>query len=94
MKTHGAPDDNPEPKEFADAITADHAIINEDDKSRDGDRVALVIQDRATQWLQSFASGTKSASDTRLAIERFLGLQIKAKYAYSDNSKRARKSLQ
>ena len=28
-KRHGEPDELPEPKEFADAITADHKILNE-----------------------------------------------------------------
>ncbi len=49
----GAVDALPIPLNFANALTADHAIINEDDKSREEDRVALVILDRATQWLQS-----------------------------------------
>ena len=47
-KRHGEPDELPEPKEFADAITADHKILNEDDESRNADRVALVIMDRFT----------------------------------------------
>lgn len=33
-KTHGPPDDLPEPVHFWDAVTADHAILNEDDKLR------------------------------------------------------------
>ena len=41
-KVHGEPDQLPEPKKFADAITADHKILNEDDESRKKDRVALI----------------------------------------------------
>ena len=46
------PDDTPLPQKFADAITADHAILNEENESRDGDHVALIIQDRATSWCE------------------------------------------
>ena len=42
-KAEKAPDDLPEPKQFADAITADHAILNEEDQSRSGDQVVLVV---------------------------------------------------
>ena len=37
-KSHGEPDGLPEPKKFADAVTADHKILNEDDESRKHDR--------------------------------------------------------
>ena len=47
-KVHGEPDELPEPKEFADAVTTDFKILNEDDESRNADRVALVIMDRFT----------------------------------------------
>ena len=88
------PDDLPQPQAFADAITADHAIINEDDQSRDEDRVACVIQDQYTHWLQSFASHSKSAEETNKALRRFLGPQTKAKYGYTDNSKEFKKAFE
>ena len=62
----------PEPKAFADAITADHAILNEDDASRDKDKVVCVIQDQYTHWLQAFAAMVKSAEETGKALRRFL----------------------
>ncbi|MDP7560267.1 MAG: DNA cytosine methyltransferase, partial [Planctomycetota bacterium] len=89
----GAADALPIPVNFADALTADHAIINEDDKSREEDRVALVILDRATQWLQSYATKTKNTEDTTAGFLRFLGPQQKAQHVYTDNSKEFRKSL-
>ena len=58
-KVHGEPDSLPEPKAFADSITADHKVLNEDDESRSRDRVALVIMDRFTCWLQAFAANTR-----------------------------------
>ncbi len=62
-KVTGACDALPEPTAFADALTADHAILNEDDESRESDRTACVIQDRFTSWLQSYAAPTKNADD-------------------------------
>ena len=53
-KSHGAPDAVPEPTQFADAITSDHKILNEDHESRSHDQVAFIIQDRYTQWLQGY----------------------------------------
>jgi len=85
-KVKGAPDDVPEPKAFADAITADHKIINADDASKDNDRAALIVQDRWSSWVQGFACPTKSSEDTVKAIKRFLGPQTKCKYIYTDNS--------
>ena len=81
------PDGLSEPFAFADAITADHAILNEDDESRDKDRVVCVIQDQFTHWLQAYASHSKSSEETAKAVKRFLGPQTKAKHAYTDNSK-------
>ncbi len=70
-KTHGEHDDLPQPTAFADAITADHAIFNEDDQPRSQDRVALIIQDRFTGWLQAYASKTKNAHDTMKGFQIF-----------------------
>jgi len=72
-KTHGEPDQLPEPKVFADAITADHKILNEDDESRSSDRVALIVMDRATRWLQGYAAATKAADEVKRDLQRFLG---------------------
>ena len=86
-KVHGEPDKLPEPKKFADAITADHKVLNEDDESRDRDRVALVILDRFTKWLQSYAAQTKEANEVVRAFQCFVGPQVKPQHVYTDNSK-------
>ena len=95
-KSSSAPgaDKLPIPVNFADAITADHAILNEDDKSRTEDRTALVILDRATQWLQSYGAPTKSTPDTKVAFRRFLGPGVEPKHVYTDNSKEFKLALQ
>ena len=80
------PDALPEAKEFADHIVGDHKIINEADQSKDRDRAALVLQDRATWWLQAYAAQTKSAPECIAALRRFVGPQGRAKLFYSDNS--------
>ena len=63
-QSSGRADGLPEPVLFGDSLTADHAIINEDDMSRAQDRAALVVQDRATRWIQSYPARSKSAEQT------------------------------
>ncbi|MDP7647377.1 MAG: DNA (cytosine-5-)-methyltransferase, partial [Candidatus Woesearchaeota archaeon] len=92
-KSGPAPDGLPEPKEFGDAITSDHKIINEDDESRDHDKIAQVTQDKATSWLQSYASETKATAEVKKAFQRFLGPDGKVKHVYTDNSKEFAKAL-
>ena len=78
----------PTPVEFGDAGTLDHKVLNEDDASRDGDRNACVMLDRATYWLQSYADETKSSKATIRAMQKFYGPKIRqiCKHIYSDNS--------
>ena len=66
----------PKPVEFADAVTADHTIINEEDQSRAEDQVALVITDRATGWEQGYPSKGHTAEETIRAFQHFLGLNV------------------
>jgi hypothetical protein len=68
-----------EAKVFADALTADHAISDKDNKSRHGSTVACVIVDRATGWLQSYPCQTKSIADTKRSFQRYLGPVVKPK---------------
>ena len=42
-------------------ITADHKVLNEEQKSRTLPKYAVVVQDAATQWSQSYPCKTKSA---------------------------------
>ena len=93
QKVGPEPDDLPKPKKFADSITADHKVLNDDDKSRSFDKLALIIQDRFTQWLQAFAFKTKNAKDTLKGFQRFLGPQQKAEYIYTDGSREFEKAL-
>ena len=87
----GEEDSGPIPKEWGDALTADHAILNEDSQSRYADQDALVVFDRGTSWLQSYPVKNKSAEQAKLAFQKLLGPD-KPKSVYTDNSKGARKS--
>ena len=93
-KVHGEPDDLPEPKKFADAVTADHKILNEDDESRKQDRVALIVLDRFTKWLQGYAAKSKSHDEVMRDLQRFLGPQVKPQHVFTDNSKEFIKAME
>ena len=45
-------------EKFCDLITADHKVLNEGCESRDNHRYAVVVQDLATQWIQSYPCKT------------------------------------
>ena len=61
-------------------------------QSRTLDRVGLIIHDRATHWQQAFPAKTKSADETAMAFQRFMGPGVKAKYVYTDGSKEFEKA--
>ena len=50
----------PSAEHFGDLITADHKILSEESESRNNHRYALVVQDLATQWIQSYPCKTKT----------------------------------
>ena len=76
----------PEATAFADRLTADHKIMNEENKSAgDEDLVACIIQDIYTSWLQAYPCKTKSASETLKCFQTKLGPKIKALHVYTDN---------
>ena len=67
---------NPEdaPKVFGEQVTADHLIARDvGDESILGDRVALVVLDRATKWIDCFPLLTKGAIDAAHALAEFMG---------------------
>ena len=44
----------PRAEHFGDLITADHKILIEESESRNDHRYAVVVQDLATRWVQSY----------------------------------------
>ena len=54
----------PRAEKFGDLITGDHRVLNEGCESRDTHRDAVVVQDLATEWIQSYPCKRKSSHET------------------------------
>ena len=79
--------DDDAPKEFGEQVTADHIIAQDIvDNSILGDKTALIVMDRATQWIDVFPLLSKSALDTAVALKDFVGSMGQIDSFYSDNS--------
>ena len=57
---------------FGDSITADHKVLSEGSESRHSHRYAVVVQDLATQWIQSYPCKTKTSWETEKSLQKFL----------------------
>ena len=73
-------------KNFGDLITADHKVLSEGCESRNNHRYAIVVQDLATQWIQSYPCKTKTSQETQRSLQKFLEQDRKPKVIYTDNS--------
>ena len=71
---------------FGDLITADHKVLSEGCESRNNHRYAVVVQDLATQWIQSYPCKTKTSQETQKSLMKFLDPTRKPKVIYTDNS--------
>ena len=71
---------------FGDLITADHKVLSEGCESRNNHRYAVVVQDLATQWIQSFPCKTKTSQETQRSLQKFLEPDRKPKVIYTENS--------
>ena len=58
----------PRAEEF-DLITADYKVFNEESESRNNHRYAVVVQDLATQWIQSYPCKTMTSKETERVYE-------------------------
>ena len=76
----------PRAEKFGDLITADHKVLNEEGESRNNHRYAVVVQDLATQWIQSYPCKTKTSQETEKSLKKFLEPSQKPKVMYTDNS--------
>ena len=75
----------PKADNFGDLITADHKVLSEGCQSRHDHRYAVVVQDLATGWLQSYPCKTKTSQETQRSLEKFLEPTRKPKVIYTDN---------
>ena len=71
---------------FGDLITADHKVLSESCESRNNHRYATVVQNVATQWIQSYPCKTKTSQETQRSLQKFLEPTRKPKVIYTDNS--------
>ena len=80
----------PRAEKFGDLITADHKVLSEYCESRNNHRYAVVVQvvvqDLATQWIQSYPCKTKTSQETQRSLQKFLEPNRKPKVIYTDNS--------
>ena len=76
----------PRAENFRDLITADHKHFGEDSESRNNHRYAVVLQDLATQWLQSHPCKPNTSKDTQKNFMKFLEPTRKPQVIYTDNS--------
>ena len=71
---------------FGELITADHKVLREGSEARSNHRYAVVAQDMATQWSQSYPCKTKTSQETLHNLMKFLETTRKPKVIYTDNS--------
>ena len=71
---------------FGDLITADHKVLSDNCESRNNHRYAVVVQDLATQWIQSYPCKTTTSQETQRSLQKFLEPDRKPKVIYTDNS--------
>ena len=76
----------PRAENFGDLITADHKVPSEGCESHNHHRYAVVVQDLATQWIQSYPCKTKTSQETQRSLQKFLEPTRKPKVIYTDNS--------
>ena len=75
----------PRAENFGDSITADHKVLSEVCECRNTHRYAVVVQDLATQGIQSFPCKTKTSQGTQ-KLAKFLEPDRKTWVMYTDNS--------
>ena len=67
-------------------MTAGHKILSEESESRNNHRYTVVVQDLATQWLQSYPSETETSQETQKSLKKFLEPTRKPKVIYTNDS--------
>ena len=55
---------------FGDLITADHKVLNDKCESRNNHRLAVVVQDLATQWIQEYPCKNKTSQETQRSLQK------------------------
>ena len=76
----------PRAERFGDLITADDKVLSEESESRNNHRYAVVEQDLATQWLQSYPCKTKTSQETQKNLIKFLEPTRKPEVIHTDHT--------
>ena len=71
---------------FGNLITPDHKVLSEESESRNNHRYAVVVQDLATRWIQSYPCKSELSQETQKNLLKFLEPTRKPKVIYIDNS--------
>ena len=71
---------------FGDLVAADHKVLIENCEARNNHRYSVVVQDLATQWIQSYPCKTKTSQETQRSLQKFLEPDRKPEVIYTDNS--------
>ena len=76
----------PRAENLGDLITSDHKILSDGCDSRNNHWYAVVVQDLATQWIQSNQCNTKTSQETAWSLRTFLEPSEKPKVFETYNS--------
>ena len=71
---------------FGDLITADHKVLSAGCEPRNNHQYAVVVQDLATQWIQSYPCKTLTSQETQRSLQKLLEPDRKPEVIYTDNS--------
>ena len=69
-------------KKLGGLMTADHKVLNEEGESRNNHRYAVVVQDLATQWIQSYPCKSGTSRETEGSLRKFLEPSEKSKVIF------------
>ena len=80
---------SPHPREvriWSDLVTADHKVQSENCESRKNHRYAIMVQDLATQWVQSYPWQNKNFAGNTKKLAKVLGARCKVKVVDTHDS--------
>ena len=67
-------------------ITADHKVLSDNCESRNNHQCAVVVQDLATHWIQSYLCKNKTSQENQRSLQKILEPDRNPKVIYTDNS--------
>ena len=76
------------PANFGDAITADHLFSTGELSERSsGEKYAMVVLDLATRWRDCFPSAERDSTQSRVALQSFIGPRTTVKTFQCDGAR-------